>query len=198
MPLRLSWPQIGAVTNIAELTAPARGGLRIAAFFESETAKLALVSSRMDVESQGIERMPSARLTLAEPMRENQAWLSEVNGNGKTKVVERGIPKLEWPARQDPTLTSAVRRLLTPLWAIVVSRALQVGFPVHKTVVSIFEDPTEQERKAVLRLASSASVSQALAFWDSLEPDLQNWLATLSENDRTTFITKLGLRIHWR
>lgn len=117
--------------------------------------------------------------------------------SGKSRVIETSIPKLEWLTGADPTLTSSVGHLLRVLWAIVASRAIQVGFPLRRTVVSVFADPTEGERKVVLRLFCNTNAVQALAFWDSLEADLQGWLATLNEYDRTTFITKVGLRVHW-
>lgn len=133
-----------------------------------------------------------------EPTLEDRTPLSRAQQTGKAKVTAMGIPELEWPTRADSALTVSVRRLLRTLWAIVVSRAMQVSFPLRRTVVSVFEDPTEQERKAVLRLGCNATVAQALAFWDSLEPDLQDWLKTLSKNDRTTFITNVSLRVHWQ
>ncbi|MBE9501118.1 MAG: hypothetical protein KAX23_03730 [Dehalococcoidia bacterium] len=136
-------------------------------------------------------------LRLEEPTFEDQPQLCRVPQNGKSRTIEISVPELGGLTKADPILTNRVRRLLTVLWAIVVSRALQVGFPLVMTTVSTFEDPTEQERKAVLRLTCNASAVQAIAFWDSLEPDLQDWLATLSEADRATFITKLSLRVHW-
>jgi len=136
-------------------------------------------------------------LRLEEPTSEDQPQLWRVPKNGKSRTIEISVPELGGLTKADPILTDRVRRLVKVLWAIVVSRALQVGFPLVRTTVSIFEDPTEQERKAVLRLICNASAVQAIAFWDSLEPDLQDWLATLSETDRQTFITKLSLRVHW-
>ena len=135
---------------------------------------------------------------LGEPTFDDQSQSGHVPKDGKSRIIEIRIPKLDGLTRADPILTDRVRRLVRVLWAIVVSRALQVGFPLLTTTVSIFEDPTEQERKAVLRLTCNASAAQAIAFWDSLEPDLQDWLATLSEPDRTTFITKMSLRVYWR
>jgi len=135
-------------------------------------------------------------LRLEEPTLEDQLSLPK---DGKSKIAGTSVfPKLEGFTRADPVLTDRVRRLIRVLWAIVVSRALQVGFPLVRTTVSVFEDPTEQARKPVLRLFCKATAVQAIAFWDSLEPDLQGWLATLSEADRTTFITKISLRVHWR
>ncbi len=136
-------------------------------------------------------------LRLEEQTSESQSQLGRVPKGDKSRIIEIGVPKLEGLTKADPVLTDRVRRLVKVLWTIVVSRALQVGFPLVRTTVSTFEDPTEQECKAVLRLTCNASALQAIAFWDSLEPDLQDWLAKLSEADRATFITKLSLRVHW-
>jgi hypothetical protein len=112
-------------------------------------------------------------------------------------VSEVRIPPLEWSVRAHPVLTNQVRTLLRTLWAIVVSRSTQLRFPLSKTVVSVFTDPTEGESKAILRLSCHASISQALAFWDSLETDLQGWLNNLAEYERVVFITKISLRVYW-
>jgi len=113
-------------------------------------------------------------------------------------VTELYIPELVWPVRTHPVLTNQVCSLLQTLWAIVVSRASQLRFPIRKTIVSVFTDPTEGESKAILRLTCDANVTQALAFWDSLEPDLQDWLQTLSESERTIFLTNIALRMYWQ
>jgi hypothetical protein len=120
---------------------------------------------------------------------------AESTGRAVTEVY---IPRLEWSVKSHPVLTHQVRALLQTLWAIVVSRALQLRFPICKTIVSVFTDPTEEETRAVLRLTCDANVTQALAFWDSLEPDLQDWLKTLSESERTIFLTRIALRVYWQ
>lgn len=114
---------------------------------------------------------------------------------GEVKVFR--IPPLKFPAVAHPVFTDQVCRLLDNLWAIVVSRAAQLKFPIGKTVASVFTDPTEDESKAVLSLSCQANISQALAFWNSLEPDLQNWLKTLSAGDKATFLSKISLRVYW-
>lgn len=144
----------------------------------------------------GIQSGPPTQLVLIEPVSEDGAFFSRPRGAGKTRVT--AIPKLEWLVKQDPVLTNKVRKLLATLYAIVISRALQVGIPLQRSTISVFEDTVEQERIAILRLTCNVNAPQALAFWDSLEPDLQTWLRTLGENDRTTYITRVGLRIHWQ
>lgn len=139
----------------------------------------------------------SSPLTFDEPTIETEGLLLRKQEKGVEKT-ELLIPKLEWPLRADPTLTVAIRKLFSTLWTIVISRALQVRFPIKRTVISTFNDEIEQEHKAVLRLFCKANAAQALAFWDSLEPDLQSWLNLLTEKDRRVFITKLSLRIHWQ
>ena len=110
---------------------------------------------------------------------------------------ELSIPPLEGLSQQDPVLTNTVRSLLKSLWAIAVSKAIQHRFPIISTKVTIFDDPTEGERKAVLRLYCRANLDQSLPFWDSLEEGVQNLLNALNATERTTFITKIDLRVHW-
>ena len=107
-------------------------------------------------------------------------------------------PQLTFPTVAHPVFTDQVRRLLYNLWAIVVSRAAQLQFPISKTVASTFTDTTNNESKAILSLTCQTNISQALAFWDSLEPDLQNWLKSLSAKDKSTFLSKISLSVYWQ
>jgi len=107
------------------------------------------------------------------------------------------ISPLKFPAVAHPVFTDQVQRLLENLWAIVVSRAAQLKFPIRSTIASSFTDPTEDESKAVLALTCQANISQALAFWNSLEPDLQDWLKRLNASDKATFLSKISLRVYW-
>lgn len=194
------WTKDGSI-DMAKWAALAKGGRGLRPSLVLEAEKLTVPFSSPSPESLGAVPPSSRWSAVLTAESEAQTWTAEARAMGKnrrTSAPELGIPDLEWPARQDPSLTATVRHLLNDLWAIVVSRALQTGFRLDRTTVSVFEDPTEHEHKAVLRLTCSANASQTLAFWDSLEPDLQNWLQTLAQSDRTTFITKIGLRVHWR
>ncbi len=142
---------------------------------------------------------PVPRVTACGEPKSTYGMVSlEQAESGGRVVTEVYIPRLGWPIRTHPVLTNQVCALLETLWAIVVSRASQLRFPIRKTIVSVFTDPTEEETKAILRLTCDANVTQALAFWDSLDPDLQNWLKTLSESERTIFLTNITLRIYWQ
>ncbi|MBI4329863.1 MAG: hypothetical protein HY673_01115 [Chloroflexi bacterium] len=107
------------------------------------------------------------------------------------------IPPLEGLETHDPVLTSTVREMIQKLWAIVVSRALQTGFPVERTIVSVFRDPEENKARALLRLFVRANAAQSIAFWDSLEKDFQDWLRTVDEHRRATFLRNISLRVYW-
>ncbi len=113
------------------------------------------------------------------------------------RIIELRIPRLEWLTKTHPMLTNQVRNLLETLWTIVVSRATQFHFPLQRTAISVFKDPTVGESKAVLRLTCQASLSQALEFWDSLEYDFRDWLNNLTAHQRTLFITKIQMRVYW-
>ena len=87
--------------------------------------------------------------------------------------------------------------MLHKLRAIVVSRAMQTRFPLRRTVVSVFRDPEEERSQALLRLFVDANAAQAIAFWDSLEKDLEDWLEGLDEHLRLRFLRDISLRVHW-
>jgi len=107
-------------------------------------------------------------------------------------------PPLEGLDIHSPILTSTVRGLLHILWVIVVSKAMQVQFPIYKTTVAVFNDPSEDWHQALLRVFTEANAAQVTAFWDSLEGDLQDWVSTLSEHQKLVFLNQVSLRIHWR
>lgn len=135
------------------------------------------------------------RFGVAEPEISVGTLESPQETSGEIKVFR--ITQLRFPAVAYPVFTDQVCRLLDNLWAIVVSRAAQLQFPISKTVVSAFTDPTENESKAILSVTCQANISQALAFWNSLEPDLQNWLKSLSAKDKATFLSKILLSVYW-
>lgn len=119
----------------------------------------------------------------------------------ETAYGQRALQHYAYPPGIDQkhaVMTSTVKGLLRVLWSIVVSRALQVGFPMTEAKVCVVHDPEDERDWAVLRVFASVNVVQALAFWDSLEPDLQEWLGGLTEHERTTFLSRMSMRIHWR
>lgn len=108
------------------------------------------------------------------------------------------IPPLNGLDIHSSILTSTVRDLLHILWTIVVSKAVQVQFPIYKTTVAVFNDPLEYWHQALLRVFTEANAAQVTAFWDSLEGDLRDWVSTLSEYQKFVFLDQVSLRIHWR
>jgi hypothetical protein len=108
------------------------------------------------------------------------------------------IPPLENINLHHPALTSKVRSLLRNFWAIVVSKALQSAFPITRTAIAVFSDPAEDRQQVVLRVFAEANATQAVAFWESLESNIQEWILGLDNSSRLTFLRKISLRIHWR
>jgi hypothetical protein len=114
------------------------------------------------------------------------------------KRIAAEIPQLEGAEMYHTALTSKVRYLMQNFWAIVVSKALQTSFPIMKTSIAIFDDPAEERLQVVLRLLTEANASQAVAFWESLENDIQEWVSQLDDNNRLIFMRDISLRIHWQ
>ena len=108
------------------------------------------------------------------------------------------IPPLEGFDIHSPVLTSNIRNLLRNFWAVVISKALQTSFPVLKTAIAVFSDPAEDRQQVVLRVFTEASASQAIAFWEGLENDIQDWMTGLDEQNRPIFLRDISLRIHWQ
>ena len=106
-------------------------------------------------------------------------------------------PQIRWLVRHHHLLTVQVRKLLSGFLAIVVSKALQSNLPVSKILVDADEDPEERTGQVVLRIYVQASPVQALAFWDSLDIEMNNWLDRLNLADRNTVIDDVGLRFYW-
>lgn len=114
------------------------------------------------------------------------------------KRISTVIPPLEGLDVDRPALTLNVRNLLRNFWAIIVSEALQASFPVRKTAVAVFDDRAEDRRQVVLRIFTEASASQAVAFWEGLENDIQDWLTGLDDRNRLIFLRDISLRVHWQ
>lgn len=108
------------------------------------------------------------------------------------------IPQLEGTNVHHPALTSKVRYLIRNFWAIVVSKALQASFPIRKTSIAVFNDPAEDRLQVVLRVLTEANASQAVAFWESLENDIHEWVSQLDDRNRLIFVRDISLRIHWQ
>ncbi len=108
------------------------------------------------------------------------------------------LPEVEGVSMHSPMLTDKVRHLLHTFWAIVASKALQASFPIRKATIGTFRDPAENRQQVVLRLLTEVTATQAMAFWESLESDIQEWLSEQSESDRLTFLRYISMRIHWK
>jgi hypothetical protein len=108
------------------------------------------------------------------------------------------IPQFTTNKKTYPQITSTVRRLLNIFGAVVMSKALQSFFPIDKAVIAVTHDPSEDRNQVVLQLFTQANASQSIAFWDSLENDIQSWNLTLNEREKLIFIRDISLRIHWK
>lgn len=139
----------------------------------------------------------------AEPLMEQRSTTSHSVKAQETLEEEKekalpSIPQLEGLDVQDPILTSKVRSLIDSFWAIVISKALQTHFPVSRANISIISDPSEGRRQVALRIFTETNAGQAIAFWDSLERDLHEWLDELLYHENEIFLRALSLRIHWQ
>lgn len=150
-----------------------------------------------------VEPMPILFFNFAERAGEIDVAITQKSSfrpAEKKKKEERiiVIPNLEGINLHNPALTFTVRHLIRNFWAIVVSKALQTYFPVKRTDVAVFRDVAEKRSQVVLRIFTAANASQAVAFWESLESDIHEWISRLDERNRLVFVRDISLRIHWQ
>jgi hypothetical protein len=117
-----------------------------------------------------------------------------INEN-KADVID--IPELENIRIHNAFLTSTRCTLIQTLWAIVTSKALQNSITLLRTSVSIFHDHSERRTQAILHVTIDANAGQAIAFWDGLENNIQEWITGLSESNRLIFLKDISLEIDW-
>lgn len=142
-------------------------------------------------------RSGSVDITLTHPTAAANLGLDPIQMDLERPRVEAPIPSLKHPLRPSPHLTQNVLKLSKVLWAIVVSKALQSGFPISRGVLDVESDPEEGTARPVLRVYTMASAVQAIAFWDSLSIELDKWLLNQRFSDRRVVMQDLGLRFHW-
>jgi hypothetical protein len=148
--------------------------------------------------------LPVRELSLTEGIAQEQAtapvYGSSFSGSlrgEKTRVLAE-VPLLNGIDAHGLDLTSKERGLLRNLWAIIISKALQTSFPVKRAEIGIFRDSAEDRKQVLVRLFVEANASQTMAFWESLEGDIEEWVAILSESDRLIFLRNVSMRIHWQ
>jgi hypothetical protein len=87
--------------------------------------------------------------------------------------------------------------LVERLWSIILSKSLQFGPRVRQGIIDVEEDPEERTNQVVLRVHLEASPAQTMAFWDSLDIELDRWLEHLKPQEQKSVINGIGLRFHW-
>ncbi|MDO8614438.1 MAG: hypothetical protein Q7T33_01720 [Dehalococcoidia bacterium] len=87
-------------------------------------------------------------------------------------------------------------QLAATLWNVIVSKALQSGLSVDG-VIDVEEAIEEQTSQLVLRVKVHGIATQALAFWSSLDADIDRWMTRLPDRERNIFLSDVGLRFAW-
>lgn len=94
-------------------------------------------------------------------------------------------------------LSTTTREIARILFAVVMSKAFEARFPITRASLAVDEDPEEDTNRAVLRFITPVRAAQAMAFWDSLESDLQRWRGTMTSASRRNTLDTLELRFFW-
>jgi hypothetical protein len=95
-------------------------------------------------------------------------------------------------------VTSAVAAHLEILRAIIATKALRSGLRISRFVVGVEDDPDGSPDKVVLRTLVEANSAQTLAFWKSLDYEIDCWCAAMGARGRELLARQVGLRFHWR
>lgn len=94
-------------------------------------------------------------------------------------------------------LTTAVRRLAVILHAIIASKAARAGLQIRKAYFDVDRDDEDGSRQLVMIVRVDANAAQALAFWTSLDYEMDRWLLQLPESEQQIVTSRLGLRFVW-
>ena len=139
----------------------------------------------------------SAQTSTATVISSNQLSGSGPMPDEPAPSAELRVPGFRRPTQVWNRVTLQAKESVVALRAIVVSKALQTGFPIGSTCVDIESDADERTTHTVLRVYTGATAPQALAFWNSLGGDLDLWLSSLSGVRQETARDRVGIRFHW-
>ena len=128
-----------------------------------------------------------------------EAGVADVAEIPATRAPLRASIALETPRTAHPRLTVQVRQIVELFWHIIASKAVQSGFDrtIEQARVDV-EDPSEDDSQVVIRVYSSASAVQVLAFWDSLAIEIDQWYERLGPRERELLTKRVGARFHWK
>jgi hypothetical protein len=107
-------------------------------------------------------------------------------------------PEIEVPQAAKSAFTSELRRMVPILRAIVLSKSAQAQVPIERIRLDLEHDEEENSDQLVLVMHTSVTGVQALAFWNSLDVELDRWLMSIPERDRDMVTNRVGLRFAWR
>lgn len=95
-------------------------------------------------------------------------------------------------------LTGPVKRLAPVLHAIVASKAARAHFPIGEAYFDVDrDDDDEGSRQLVVVIRADANAAQTLAFWTSLDYELDRWMMDLSDADQEIVTNRMALRFVW-
>ncbi len=94
-------------------------------------------------------------------------------------------------------VTSSIRRLASIIHAIVASKAARTRLPISDVYFDVDTDFDEGTKGLVLVFQVHAGIAQALAFWNSLDYELNRWVPKLSIVDQEIVTNRIALRFVW-
>lgn len=153
---------------------------------------------------------PTADKRIATDDRYGDFWSRLTHAEASTRIAPEATsldiaraghsfaPEIEVPQAAKSAFTSELRRMVPILRAIVLSKSAQAQVPIERIRLDLEHDEEENSDQLVLVMHTSVTGVQALAFWNSLDVELDRWLMSIPERDRDMVTNRVGLRFAWR
>ena len=95
-------------------------------------------------------------------------------------------------------MTTVVRQMATPLVAITLSRAIEIGISLQAIEWTVFRFRDFRQTDLIFRVTVDATPAQALSFWDYLGEALDAWRDRLPAAKAEVLQDKISLEVLWR
>lgn len=99
--------------------------------------------------------------------------------------------------RSQALLTEPVRALAPILHSIIASKAARAALPIRGVYFGVESDEEEDSRQLVVIFEINANAAQTLAFWSSLDYEVDHWIEQLNPSEQEIVTNRLGLRFTW-
>jgi hypothetical protein len=127
-----------------------------------------------------------------------RAVVTESSVNHEKERPRRPTLPGEWidPSAQ-AHLDRKSRRVLSILRAIFLTSSFRAQIPLEELAVRLFTDPEEGWKRIILSAKVRCLPAQALAFWDYVGAQIDDWKATLPEEQAEFLVNTFSACVDW-